>query len=79
MLRAQKAEFVVPQSIDWARQPWAEEFVKRRESRIFSPTGEGMRIERERDFARKLCQEFKIPFPRAYVAASQLEAEGKSL
>ena len=34
-----------------------------------------MRIERERDFARKLCVDFKIPFPQAYVASNRLEAE----
>jgi phosphoribosylamine-glycine ligase len=34
-----------------------------------------MRIERERDFARKLCADFKIPFPQAYVASNRLEAE----
>jgi phosphoribosylamine-glycine ligase len=34
-----------------------------------------MRIERERDFARQLCREFKIPFPRAFVARNRLEAE----
>jgi phosphoribosylamine-glycine ligase len=34
-----------------------------------------MRIERERDFARELCQKFKIPFPRAHVARNRLEAE----
>ncbi|MEK7706621.1 MAG: phosphoribosylglycinamide synthetase C domain-containing protein, partial [Verrucomicrobiota bacterium] len=39
------------------------------------PTGEAMRIERERDFARRLCAEFKIPFPRAFVAPNRLEAE----
>jgi phosphoribosylamine-glycine ligase len=34
-----------------------------------------MRIERERDFARKLCADFKIPFPQAYLASNRLEAE----
>ena len=34
-----------------------------------------MRIERERDFARKLCADFKIPFPQAYVAANLKAAE----
>jgi len=34
-----------------------------------------MRIERERDFARTLCREFKIPFPRAHVAPNRLAAE----
>ena len=42
---------------------------------VFSPTGAAMRIERERDFARKLCAEFKIPFPNSFVAANRLEAE----
>jgi phosphoribosylamine-glycine ligase len=34
-----------------------------------------MKIERERDFARRLCQDFKVPFPRAHVARNRLEAE----
>jgi phosphoribosylamine-glycine ligase len=34
-----------------------------------------MRIERERDFARKLCADFKIPFPQAYVASNLPEAK----
>ena len=34
-----------------------------------------MRIERERDFARKLCSDFGIRFPQAYVASNRLEAE----
>jgi phosphoribosylamine-glycine ligase len=34
-----------------------------------------MRIERERDFARKLCADFKIPFPQAYLASNRLAAE----
>jgi phosphoribosylamine--glycine ligase len=64
----------IPQSIDWAQSPWADELLKSRIP-IFSPTGEAMRIERERDFARKLCTDFKIPFPQAYVASNRLEAE----
>ena len=34
-----------------------------------------MKIERERDFARKLCHDFKIPFPQAHIARNRLEAE----
>jgi phosphoribosylamine---glycine ligase len=68
------ARSVIPQSIDWAQQLWAEE-LRRLGVGIFSPTGEAMRIERERDFARKLCADFKIPFPPAYVAQNRLEAE----
>ncbi len=74
LLREQKTDFVVPQSIDWAMQPWAEELLRSRIP-IFCPTGEAMRIERERDFAGRLCAEFKIPFPPAYVASNRLEAE----
>jgi len=58
---------VVPMSIDWAQASWADELVRSRVP-IFGPTREAMRIERERDFARKLCAEFKIPFPHAHVA-----------
>lgn len=65
---------VIPQSIDWAQAPWAGELLQSK-TPIFSPTGEAMRIERERDFARKLCVDFKIPFPQAYVASNRLEAE----
>jgi len=74
LVREQKICVVIPQSIDWALQPWAGDLLKSGAG-IFSPTGEAMRIERERDFARKLCAEFKIPFPQAYVASNRIEAE----
>ena len=74
LLRKNKIEVVIPQSIDWALQPWANELVNSGVG-IFSPTGEAMRIERERDFARKLCVRFKIPFPKSFVAANRIEAE----
>jgi len=67
-------DVVIPQSIDWAQQPWAEDLVASGVG-IFSPTGEAMRIERERDFARELCTRFGIPFPRSFVASNRLEAE----
>ena len=74
LVRKNKIDFVMPQSIDWAQQPWAED-LKASGAGIFSPVGEAMRIERERDFARKLCADFGIPFPQAYVASNRLEAE----
>ncbi len=74
LVRKQQIDLVIPQSIDWAQAPWAEELIQSGTG-IFSPTGEGMRIERERDFARKLCADFKIPFPQAYVASNRIEAE----
>ncbi len=74
LIRRQKVDLVIPQSIDWAQQPWAAD-LQDSGAAIFSPTGEGMRIERERDFARELCGRFKIPFPKSFVASNRLEAE----
>ena len=74
LIRENKIDFVIPQSIDWALQPWADELLKSGAG-IFSPTGEAMRIERERDFARELCAKFKIPFPQAFIASNRIEAE----
>ena len=74
LLRENKVDVVIPQSIDWATQPWAKELVGSGVG-IFSPTGAAMRIERERDFARELCAKFKIPFPRSFVASNRIEAE----
>ena len=74
LIRENKTDVVIPQSIDWATQPWADDLIKSGVG-IFSPTGEAMRIERERDFARELCVKFKIPFPKAFVASNRIEAE----
>jgi phosphoribosylamine--glycine ligase len=74
LLKEQGVDFVIPQSIDWAQAPWAGDLINSGVG-IFSPTHEAMRIERERDFARKLCADFKILFPKAYVAQNRIEAE----
>jgi phosphoribosylamine-glycine ligase len=74
LIRRNKIDLVIPQSIDWAQQPWASDLMASGVA-IFCPTGEGMRIERERDFARQLCADFKIPFPKSFVASNRLEAE----
>jgi phosphoribosylamine---glycine ligase len=74
LLKEKKIELVVPMSIDWAQAPWKEELLDSGVP-IFSPTGDAMRIERERDFARQLCQDFRIPFPEAHLARNRLEAE----
>ena len=74
LLKPHHMDVVIPQSIDWAWQPWAGDLINSGAG-IFSPTGEAMRIERERDFARELCTRFKIPFPRSFVASNRLEAE----
>jgi phosphoribosylamine-glycine ligase len=74
LIKQNGVDVVIPQSIDWALAPWAKDLMKSGVG-IFSPTREAMRIERERDFARKLCADFKIPFPQAYVASNRIEAE----
>jgi len=74
LIKKSGVDVVIPQSIDWALAPWAKDLMKSGVG-IFSPMREAMRIERERDFARKLCADFKIPFPQAYVASNRLEAE----
>src|SRR3974390_1736474 len=74
VIKDQSIDLVVPMSIDWAQAPWAEELL-RMSCPVLSPTGEAMRIERERDFARELCQKYRIPFPQAHVARNRLEAE----
>ena len=74
LIRKKNIDVFIPQSIDWAQAPWAGDLLKSGVG-IFSPTRGAMRIERERDFARKLCTDFKIPFPQAYVASNQKSAE----
>jgi len=74
LLLEMSVDLVVPMSIDWAQAPWAHELLGLGVP-IFSPTGEGMKIERERDYARRLCSEFKVPCARAHVARNRLEAE----
>ncbi|RMF61373.1 MAG: phosphoribosylamine--glycine ligase [Calditrichaeota bacterium] len=67
-------DLIIPMSIDWTLMDWAQELLADAVP-ILSPVGEGIRLERERDFARKLCGDFGIPFPKAFVATNRLEAE----
>lgn len=74
LLREQEIDFVVPMAIDWTEAEWTDEFLASGIP-IFSPTGEGMKIEKERDYARRLCSDFGIPFPKSFVAQNRLQAE----
>lgn len=73
LIRERKPDFILPQSIDWAQKPWADEFLASGVP-IFCPTGEALKLERERDFARQLCASVGIAFPVSYVAGSLNEA-----
>jgi phosphoribosylamine--glycine ligase len=74
LIKERGVELVIPQSIDWAQAPWADDLVNSGAG-LLCATGEAMRIERERDFARKLCADFGVPFPASHVAQNRLEAE----
>jgi phosphoribosylamine-glycine ligase len=73
LLKRRKVDFVFPQSIDWAQQPWADDLLASNIP-ILCPTGEALLLERERDYARRLCREYKIPFPASHVAPNRLAA-----
>lgn len=74
IVRERKPAFILPQSIDWAQKPWRDELLATG-TPVFCPTGDGLLLERERDFARRLCERFNVPFPRSYVAGSLKEAQ----
>lgn len=74
LIKERGIQLVVPQSIDWAQQPWAADLVNSGAG-LLCATGEAMRIERERDFARLLCSQYGIAFPASHVAQNRLEAE----
>ena len=73
-VRDKKVGVLVPMSIDWILQPWSEE-LRSLNVPIFCAMDEAMRLERERDFARELCEQYGVAFPKAYVARNRLEAE----
>jgi phosphoribosylamine-glycine ligase len=73
-VRDKKVDLLIPMSIDWILQPWADELLSLNVP-IFSPFGDAMKLERERDFGRQLCEQSGVSFPRAHVARNRLEAE----
>jgi len=74
LIKEQRIDLVIPMSIDWALAAWKDDLLANGAA-VFCATGEAMRIERERDFARQLCSDFKVPFPQAHVARNRLEAQ----
>jgi phosphoribosylamine-glycine ligase len=74
LLRRHPADLIIPMSIDWSFQEWTGDLLATGIP-ILSPSGAGMQLERDRDFARKLCADFNIPFPQAFVARNRIEAE----
>ena len=74
LLRADRPDLVVPMSIEWSQRPWAQEFLDLKIP-FLCPTGAALELERDRDFARLLCDRFGVAFPLAFVAADQRQAE----
>src|ERR1700677_2849848 len=50
LARERKIGAVIPQSIDWSLQPWAEDLIQSGTG-LFSPTREPVRLDCERDFS----------------------------
>jgi phosphoribosylamine---glycine ligase len=74
LMRKHKIDLVLPMSIDWSDRDWAGELL---DSGVpfFCPTGEALKLEKERDLARELCEEAGIPFPESHWAKNRQEAE----
>ena len=72
-MREQRPEVIVPMSIEWALRPWTDAFLAL-DPPLLCATGEGLRLERERDFARDLCGRFGIPFPGSRFVRTREEA-----
>lgn len=70
----QRPDLIVPMSLEWALKPWTAGLLELGVP-ILCPTGEGLRLERERDFARELCTRFGVPFPRSWFVQTRAEAE----
>ncbi len=73
LVREKQIDLVIPMSIDWHEAPWRDEFLAMQVP-ILSPYGEAMKLERDRDYGRRLCERFGIPVPKAYVAKNRLDA-----
>lgn len=73
LIQREGVTLVIPQSIDWAQARWADDLL-RCGVPFLCPTGEALRLERERDFARRLCERFGIPFPPSLHARTRAEA-----
>jgi phosphoribosylamine-glycine ligase len=73
LLDKHQPALVIPMSIDWAQQAWTQSFLNTGIP-ILSPTGDGLLIERDRNFARNLCRRYKIPFPKSFRVENREEA-----
>ncbi|RPH93757.1 MAG: phosphoribosylamine--glycine ligase [Calditrichaeota bacterium] len=73
LIRELSVDLVIPMSINWHEAEWKDEFLDLQVP-ILSPHGEAMKLERDRDFGRQLCEKYGIPVPPAHVAKNRIEA-----
>jgi len=73
ILKNENIDFVIPMSIDWAKQSWTKKFLSLNIP-ILSPKGEAYNIEGDREFSHQLCEKYNIPFPKSYLAKNKFEA-----
>lgn len=73
LLDAYPCDIMIPMSIDWAQQPWADGLRER--IAVFCPSGEALLIERDRAFAQRIGEAAGIVFPRSFVAQNRLDAQ----
>ena len=73
LLAEHPCTYVLPMSIDWAQQPWANALMAK--AKILCPSGEALKLERDRFFAHSLCEQYGIALPKAYVAMNRIDAE----
>ena len=68
-----KIDAIIPMSINWHYAEWTQQLLSLNVP-IFSPIGDGMLIERDRDFARRLCKRQGIPVPKSASVRNRIEA-----
>ena len=73
LIKKHKIDLVFPMSINWHQEEWTNEFLQLGVP-IFSPVHGAMQLERDRDFARELCEKYGVPFPRSHVAPNRIDA-----
>ena len=73
LIKKMNIDLVIPMSINWLTMDWADEFMNSGVP-IFCPVRDAILLERDRDFAKLLCEQYGIPVAPAYVAKDQEDA-----
>ena len=73
LLARERPDFLVPMSIEWALKPWTAALLASGVP-ILCASGEALLLERDREFARRLCRQYHVPFPESHLARNLEEA-----